>query len=123
MLTDTRPAPSQVIMLSMQTTFAGMASAFNAPVVPARMATRVAPVQMAFVDSLCATALRGPLPCLFEPVLGPGFSRGTSSRGLAPPSPAYSGLVIWLDIRPLPPRPSCSSLAHSSSFASPTRVP
>jgi len=42
-------------MLSMQTTFAGMASAFNAPVVPARMATRVAPVQMAFVDSLEGT--------------------------------------------------------------------
>ena len=35
-LTDTRPVPSQVIMLSMQTTFAGMASAFNAPVVPSQ---------------------------------------------------------------------------------------
>ena len=81
-LTDTRPVPSQVIMLSMQTTFAGMASAFNAPVVPARMATRVAPVQMAFVDSLCAAALRGPLPCLFEPVLGPGRPRNSAEARL-----------------------------------------
>ena len=73
-------------MLSMQTTFAGMASAFNAPVVPARMAVRVATPQMAFVDSLCATARRILLLCLVLPA--------TSPENRAPaPNPAWDAQV------------------------------